>query len=82
MKNVVPDLLEDYIYETIEEGLYTSCPICGTPLDWTVVLVYNEYIERHELKASSESCGYKFYLVPIWNSECALEGYQSKAIQG
>lgn len=75
MKNVVPDFMEDVIYETIEEGLYTSCPICGTPLDWEVSFVYNDVIERHELRAISASCGYTFRLSPIWDSTCTLEGY-------
>ena len=81
MFDVPQDFIDDYVYETIEEGLYTSCPMCGTPLDWDVKYMYDDKIERHKFIATSFSCGYTFRLEAIWSSHSKLEGYYSSMIK-
>lgn len=49
-------------FETIEEAVNTSCPICGTPLDWTLYAKYNNSVDRTCLSGEAESCGYLFIL--------------------
>lgn len=49
-------------FNKIEEAINTSCPICGTPLDWTLYASYNNNVDRTCLSGEAESCGYIFIL--------------------
>lgn len=48
------------VFDTIEEALLTSCHICGTELQWDLVVNWNPKTELPEISGESFSCGVKF----------------------
>lgn len=76
MKSIVPEALEDFDYESIEEALNTSCPVCGVKLDWSIKYVYVDKYETHFLYAESESCGLEFFIQPVDMKRPTMPGYE------
>lgn len=60
--SIFTEVYDGIEFDNIEEAVNTSCPICGTPLDWTLYSEYDDTIERVCISGESESCGYTFIL--------------------
>ena len=62
-------------YESIEEAIYTRCHLCGTPLDWSLKLVYNEVLEKNFIFGTAKSCGIEFSIEPNIDAHGNHDGY-------
>lgn len=58
------DLEDQEIFDTIEEAILTSCPYCGTELEWTLTVKWNNRKEIPEIHATAFSCGVSFLITP------------------
>ena len=65
MLNKFTEINDGDIFDTLEEALLTSCPLCGTPLDWGLSLVYDFELEHNVIHAVSHSCGIDFFIKPM-----------------
>lgn len=72
MLNKFTEINDGDIFDTLEEALLTSCPLCGTPLDWGLSLVYDVEVEHNVIHAVSHSCGIDFFIKPMYNKDQPL----------
>lgn len=65
------DLENEEAFDCIEDALLTSCPVCGTELEWDLTVKWNNSTEKPAIYGSAFSCGIKFLIEPY------EEGYRT-----
>lgn len=61
-------------FDSIESALMTSCHLCGTPLEWSLSLIWNDIHELNFIHGISHSCGATFTIEPILSPD-SHDGY-------
>lgn len=67
MKDLFTEVENGMFFDNIEDALLTSCPLCSTPLDWSLSLVYQDHLGYSTIRGVSESCGYIFTITRTLN---------------
>ena len=62
--NRYKDLEDEEVFDTVEEALLTSCPYCGTELEWSLSVKWDAIEEIPRIHGDSFSCGVKFKIEP------------------
>ena len=75
------DADDEMFFSSIEEALLTKCPLCGTPLDWELKLLWSDKFERQYIYGYSASCGIKFVIEPELSQGGCLDGYSIRHLR-
>lgn len=75
MRDEYIDAIDSIEFDTIEDALMTKCPMCGTPLDWELKLVWIDKYERNFIHGYSSSCNIRFEIRPCIDFQGTLECY-------
>ena len=59
------------IVNSIEEAIETTCPYCGTELEWDLRIEWNSRMDLPFITAEAFSCGVKFEIKRIETDEVA-----------
>jgi hypothetical protein len=62
--NAYKELEHEEAFDTIEDALLTSCPVCGTELEWELTVQWNNKTEMPAIYGKAFSCGIKFFIEP------------------
>lgn len=75
------DADDGMFFSSIEEALLTKCPLCGTPLDWELKLLWSDKFERQYIYGYSASCGIEFVIEPELSQGGCLDGYSIRHLR-